>query len=359
MVSQNTKSFAAQQTFRVRVPPLGLNVLVRHERPSRRGAGDGKPPVLFIHGSSFPSALAFAFEFDGTSWMGDLAARGFDVWAFDFIGYGGSDRYPEMRDPAHSHPPLGRAPVAAEQIAAVIDFIQSHARVPRVSLIAHSWGTIPTGLFAGQHPDAIDRIVDFGPVAQRTGAQSDAQLPAYDFVTEQDQRDRFDGYVPRGLPHVLADPGLLHWGPAYMATDSSSHSRSPASVEVPNGPSADVADAWSGHLPYDPALITAPVLIVRGEWDVVTKDADAQWLWDALQRVSSKRDVKIARGTHVMHLEISRAALFDEVAGFLSATDREAARARLASQPTRRPFRCANALIGRRAALKLASPLDR
>ena len=311
---------AAAETFRVRISSTGLSVLVRHQAPTHGGGGNGKSPVLFVHGSSFPSALAFAYKFDdGVSWMDDLANRGFDVWAFDFLGYGGSDRYPEMNDSATANPPLGRAPVAAAQIAAVVDFIRSRTKAQRTSIIAHSWGTVPAGLFAGQHPEAIDRLVDFGPVAQRSGSRRDAPLPAYDFVSEKDQLTRFDGYVPRGEAHVLAEPGLPRWGPAYMSTDASSRSRNPASVKIPNGPSADITDAWSGRLPYDPSLITAPVLIIRGDWDVVTKDADANWLWNALQRAPIKRDVKISRATHVMHLETNRAALFDEVGTFLSA----------------------------------------
>ncbi|GEM_PF-39946 len=319
VAAQPGRGHPDEETVRVRVPQLDLRVLVRHRSPAGRGAGERRSPILFVHGSSFPSALAFAYRFGGSSWMDDLARRGFDVWAFDFLGYGGSDRYPAMRGDAMAVPPLGRAPVAAEQIAAVVAFIQARARVPRVSIVAHSWGTIPAGLFATRHPDAIDRLVDFGPVAQRAGPPRDASLPAYTFVTEEDQRSRFDNYVPAGQPRVLADPGLSRWGPAYLATDSSSASRRPASVEIPNGPSADIAEAWSGHLAYDPGQITAPVLIVRGEWDVVTTDADAHWLWDALRQAPVKRDVKIAHATHVMHLEVNRGALFDEVAAFLSA----------------------------------------
>jgi pimeloyl-ACP methyl ester carboxylesterase len=314
--SRSTISAAGEETFHIAVDVSGHRVLVRHLRPVGRIAGH-HAPVLFIHGSSFPSALAAAFRFDSVSWMDDLATRGFDVWAFDFLGYGGSDRYPEMQDAATTHAPLGRAPEAAGQIAAVVGFIRTRTRSARVSLIAHSWGTIPAGLFASENPEAIERLVDFGPVAQRAGAPSQKTLPAFDFVSEEAQRSRFDDYVPAGEQRVL-DPGhFAAWGPAYMSTDSTSGTRHPRSVQIPNGPSADIADAWSGHLGYDPGRITAPVLIIRGEWDVVTRDADAQWLWGSLSRAPIKRDVKIARATHVMHLEAHRRELYAEVAAFL------------------------------------------
>jgi branched-chain amino acid transport system substrate-binding protein len=310
-----------EQQFRVPVDSSGLRIFLRHLPAARAGVQSGRSPVLFIHGSSFPSALAAAFKFDGTSWMDDLSRSGFDVWALDFLGYGGSDRYPEMRDPPFAHLPLGRADQAARQIEAAVAFITSHQRVTRVSLIAHSWGTIPAGLYAGAHPQRIDRLVQFGPVAQRKQTRDTTRIPAYEFVTEEAQRSRFYGYVPTGEPPVLDVHHFAVWGPAYMATDPMSRTRNPASVAVPGGPDADVNDAWSGKLGYDPSAITAPVLIVRGEWDKVTRDADAEWLYTALTHSPLKRDVKISRATHVMHLEASRYQLYREVATFLSGDD--------------------------------------
>jgi len=299
-----------------------LQIAVHHQLATRRGPGTGQPPVLFVHGATFPTALAAAYRFDGVSWMDDLASQGFDVWGLDFLGYGRSDRYPEMREPADAHPPSGRAEVAQRQIAAAVDHIRSVRRVGRVSIVAHSWGTIAAGRYAAAQPDALGRLVMFGPVAMRRGPADGAREPAWTVVSEEDQRARFYGYVPAGEPPAMAPRHFAAWGPGYLATDPSSASRTPPSVQVPNGPGADIAEAWTGQLPYDPARITAPTLIVRGEWDVVTTDADARWLYDALVAAPVKRDVKIDRGTHVMHLEASRRQLYREVSCFLAADDR-------------------------------------
>jgi pimeloyl-ACP methyl ester carboxylesterase len=311
-----------EETFRI---PLesgsNLHLFLRHERAAGDRASGKRAPVLFIHGASFPSGLAAAFRFDGVSWMDDLASRGFDVWALDFLGYGGSDRYIEMRDPPSAHPPLGRAPAAAKQIGSAIAFIAEQTHRSRVSIVAHSWGTIAAGLYAGEHADRVARLVQFGPVTRRDQRPDTSAAPAYAVVSEADQRTRFTGYVPRGEPPVLEPRHLAVWGPAYMATDSTSGHRAPRSVAVPNGPSADADAAWAGHLPYDPSKITAPVLIVRGEWDTITRDADARWLFDALTHAQLKRDVKISRATHVMHLEASRYQLYREVAAFLAGDD--------------------------------------
>jgi branched-chain amino acid transport system substrate-binding protein len=312
-------SIGAQTTVRVPVDSTGLNVAVHHlapPRPSRYA------PVLFVHGATFPSALAAGYEFDGTSWMGDMARHGFDVWALDFVGYGASDRYPAMREPASAHPALGRATDAARQISAAVAFIERHEHATKVSLVAHSWGTLAAGLYASTHPGAVDRLVLFGPVALRQGVAPDAEGDsAYWYVTEEAQRARFVGYVPAGERAVLDPRHFAGWGPAYMATDSTSRSRTPPSVEVPSGPIADINDAWSGHFPYDPGAIRVPVLIVRGEWDTVTRDGDLTWLFHALTHAPLKREVTIDHGTHVMHLEASRYQLYRETETFLAADD--------------------------------------
>ena len=57
--------------------------------------------------------------------MDELARQGFDVWGLDCLGYGRADRYPEMYEPAATHPPLGRAEVAGVQIAAAVAYIRA------------------------------------------------------------------------------------------------------------------------------------------------------------------------------------------------------------------------------------------
>ena len=90
---------------------------------------------------------------------------------------------------------------------------------------------------------------------------------------------------------------------------------------MPLGPLQDIQDAWAGRLAYDPGLIQAPVAIVRGNWDSLCTDADAAWLFDALSAAPIRRDVKIARAGHLMHLEEGRYALYRETEIFLQGRD--------------------------------------
>jgi branched-chain amino acid transport system substrate-binding protein len=316
------KNSMAEETFLVPFGTSGLRLFLRH-LPSSQHATQGKPVVLFVHGASFPSGLAAAFPVGGHSWMENLSAAGFDSWALDFMGYGGSDRYPQMSDSVTRGAPLLRTEEASEQIEVATRFIRDKEGVEKISLIAHSWGTLPSGLFATRQSGLLDRLVLFGPVTLRH-EQPDQDstteaAPAWN-VTVEAQRKRFYGYVPVGEKPVLAASDMALWGPAYLASDPDSAKRSPPSVRVPYGPLADRDLAQSGSFPYDPGEIRIPVLIIRGEWDVVTRDQDAHWLYANLRNAPIKRDVIISRGTHVMHLEASRYQLYREVQHFLKTT---------------------------------------
>jgi pimeloyl-ACP methyl ester carboxylesterase len=92
-------------------------------------------------------------------------------------------------------------------------------------------------------------------------------------------------------------------------------------VKVPSGAFEDIFDAWAGELAYDPGVVRAPVAIIRGEWDSMCTDADAAWLFNALAASPIRRDIKIGRATHLMHLEASRYALYRETEAFLLGRD--------------------------------------
>lgn len=306
----------AGEIIRVSAGTAGLTLALHHLPPTRGRARPGRV-VLFVHGATFPTAMAAGYRFEGHSWMDDLADQGFDVWALDFLGYGASSRYPEMDGPQPG-PPLGRAPDAARQIATAVDAIRARQRVARVSLVAHSWGTIPAGLFAATHPAQVDRLILFGPVGPIASSPSEATASRYGLVTAGDQRARFTGYVPAGEKQVFAVRLLEPWLRAYLETDATHAARQPASVRVPSGPAADYGEALQGRLGYDPRAILAPTLIIRGEWDTVTTPTVATWLYERLTRARDRRLVLLSRGTHVMHLESGRTALYREVALFLS-----------------------------------------
>jgi pimeloyl-ACP methyl ester carboxylesterase len=270
-----------------------------------------------VHGSSFPSALSVMFRLGGESWGDALNADGHDVFGLDFAGYGGSDRYPGMVGADPAGPPLGRADVAVDQIARAVAFILKETGAERVSIIAHSWGTMPAALFAERHPEQVDRLVLFGPVLRRDGPGG-SETTAWGLVTNAEQHARFVRDVPSGHPPVLEEADFPAWATAYLASDPTSSARTPPSVKIPSGPSADVLDAWSGRLPYRPANLARPVMVVRGAWDSVSTRADAARFLAELPVGLERRFVEIPEATHLMHLETGRHDLYAEVNAFLA-----------------------------------------
>jgi pimeloyl-ACP methyl ester carboxylesterase len=322
-MSVATKLDAREQHFRIPSEQDSLTLFMRYLGPASRFATSNI--VLYIHGATFPSALSIAHRFDGHSWRDHLNAAGYHVWGLDFLGFGGSDRYHEMSQSADDRPALGRAGAASRQIENAVRFILEHHQAERLSIIAHSWGSMAAGLFAGQHPELVDRIAFFAPIAERRTQAPVPIHPAWHLVSLQNQWDRFVEDVPPGHAPVLSKQHFDEWGPLYLNTDPESRTRSPHSVKVPSGPLQEIAEAQSGRLPYDPGMIAAPVAIIRGEWDHLVTDADARWLFQALKNSPLKRDIKISHSTHLMHLERNRYALYREVQLFLDGGDQPGA----------------------------------
>jgi pimeloyl-ACP methyl ester carboxylesterase len=299
----------------------GLRMALHHQPAAMPNEERGRAAVLYVHGATFPSSLAVFWRFEGLSWADTLAAAGFDVYGIDQLGFGASDRYPQMEQPAMDAQPLGRAPDVVVQIAAAVDHIRKQLGVPRVHLVAHSWGTAAAALYASAFPGSVERLVLFAPIVPRAGDGHGGLMPAWHLVTAEAQWQRFSGSVPAGQQRVLPERWFDPWVTAFLDSDPAAGSRQPPAVQIPAGPLADLADMAAGRVLYDPALVRCPTLIVRGEWDPWPDDADAQRLFAQLSGTAIKRDVKIGRGTHVMHLEVARRALYREVQLFLQGDD--------------------------------------
>lgn len=282
---------------------------VRRTEPAR---GNGALPVLFVHGSSFPSALSFDFRMDGQSWMDWMAARGYDVYALDFPGYGLSDRYPVTT--ATAAPP-GRARMVAQDVGHAVDAILRRTGQKQVMLVAHSWGGSVAARYAQEHGAKIAKLVLFAAITPRTPSTPPAPAAHGDSAALEEMAPAqriaaMDSLRPPQEPRRLHADVYARWGAHWLASDG----RKEGKVRFPAGPSADLADLQQGRGYYDPTRLTMPVLLVRGEWDAWPSDAD----YRALQRqIPGARYTVIPRGTHVMHLEAARTQLYEAVHAFL------------------------------------------
>jgi pimeloyl-ACP methyl ester carboxylesterase len=316
-VPANTPVRARADAFEFRTASglAGLSIVLQRRPPLR--ARSESAPVLFVHGATFPSGLAADFPFGGRPWMETLAARGRDTWALDFLGYGKSDRYPEMVNADAAGVPLGDSKDAAVQIAAAAALVRDITQAPRVCLIAHSWGCIPAARFVATHPQVIERFVMFAPVVSRAGPHERSPEQRFWDVSADYQRRRFAALVPAGVSPLIEPADLEPWLESYLASDPTSALRAPSSARVPYGPTADINCVWNGVELFDPAEIRVPTLIVFGEWDLTTTTADALRLYRALTHAPERQLTLLDRGTHIMHLELARTRLYAAVTAFL------------------------------------------
>jgi pimeloyl-ACP methyl ester carboxylesterase len=186
--------------------------------------------------------------------------------------------------------------------------------MPKLSLIAHSWGTVPAILHTLENATHVDRLALFAPPLYRQLKIPDKSLPSWDLITVEDQRQRFIKDTPKDHASVLAEPVLAQWGKAWLATDPTSSTRTPPSVKIPTGPQADFMTLWRGTHLYDASLIKPPTLVVRGAWDSVCTSADVAGL--RAQGLKFEERI-IPESGHLAHLENNRALLWAAITGFL------------------------------------------
>lgn len=309
-----------EETVRIPGPLPGLRLGLRHVVLSDAANRGSQSVVLILHGSAVPVSGNPGYPFGGRSMLQALALENLDVWALDYYGYGESDRYPEMNEPPDRHPPLGNAEQVADQVDSVVAFLRRRFRVEQIELIGDSRGSLVAGVSASRHPEVISRLVLFGPVTPfTTGPSPDEVLPAYVTVTPSGLWTTFTRWSEAaGAPPVLDASMYEAWAAIYLKSDPTSATRSPASVRIPNGSQADLAAIASGRFVYDPGRITAPTLIVMGEWDEIATLSGAEWLLRSLHRAPERRLTIIGRGSHTIQFEQERTQLYHVIASFLN-----------------------------------------
>lgn len=287
----------------------GLQVRLRHTAPARASEA---LPVLFVHGSSFPAGLSFEFKMDGLSWMDHLAGHGYQVYALDFLGYGQSDRYPD------GLPPAGRAAKVVLDVATAVDLVLKKTGKEKVLLIGHSWGGSVAALYAQEHPEKVEKLVLFAAItAREENGTRQSPAAAFEEMTPAQRVAGMNSLTPEPHRPQLHPDVFRNWGAAWLKSDRAGVNGGRVKVRFPSGPSQDVDDLLHGQAYYDPSRIRSHTLLVRGQWDAYPNERDFAVLLDRLRNARSRKYVVIPKGSHVMHLEAARLALYDEVLGFL------------------------------------------
>ena len=217
------------------------------------GSASPRGTVLFVHGSSMASQPTFDLQVPGrpdSSVMDWFASRGFDSWCLDNEGYGRSDK----KRPINCDISNG-----ADDLAAASDFIFRETGKRKLHLYGISSGALKAALFAERHAErvarlALDAFVWTG-AGSPTLAERKKRLPEF-MAKNRRPIDRafVQSIFARDHPDTADAATVSAFADAILALDDS----------VPTGTYVDMCS----KLPLiDPARLTVPTLVMRGQHD--------------------------------------------------------------------------------------------
>lgn len=231
----------------------------------RKRAAEPKPgenplPVLFlVHGSSISSRPSFDLTVPGHgeySVMNTFARYGFEVWTMDHENYGRSSRTDGNSDIASG----------VEDLKAGLEVVERETGQSKVHMFGESSGGLRAGAYAMAHPERIHRLAlaafTYKGVGSPTLKERAKQLDYYRTHNRR-LRDRamIRSIFTRDKPGT-SDPALAE----YMADQELKFGD-----QVPTGTYLDM----TAHLPLvDPAKVSSPVLLIRGEYDGIATVED-------------------------------------------------------------------------------------
>ncbi len=212
-----------------------------------------KGTVLFVHGSSMASQPTFDLHVEGrpfSSVMDWFAVRGFDTWCVDMEGYGRSDKHRDITcDIANG----------ADDLAAASEYIMAIRNAGPLLVYGISSGALRAALFAERHPERVARLALDAYVWTGEGSptleERRKKLPQF-LASNRRPIDRafVHSIFNRDHPGTAADDVVDAFAEAITELDDS----------IPNGTYIDMCS----RLPLnDPAKITVPTIVMRGQYD--------------------------------------------------------------------------------------------
>ena len=280
-----------------------VSLYLYRKRLAAPKAGEKPLPVLFlVHGSSISARSTFDLTVPGAgeySLMNVFARAGFDVWTMDHEGYGRSSRTDGNSDIASG----------VEDLAAGSALVARETGQAKFHFLGESSGALRVGAFAMAQPERVDRVVlealTWTGAGSPTLGKRAEQVEYYrthnrrprdrDMIRSIFTRDK-PGTSDARVPEALAD-AELQFG------DS-----------IPTGTYLDM----TANLPVvDPTKVTAPVLILRGEYDGIATLDDVLGFFARLPN-PDRQFVLLAGAAHSLNLGINREQLWHVVRSFLS-----------------------------------------
>jgi pimeloyl-ACP methyl ester carboxylesterase len=209
--------------------------------------------ILFVHGSSMAATPGFDLQAPGVDYVSAMdwfASKGFDTWTVDHRGYGRSYKGPEL---------LATIAEGADDLAAASEYIVAKNKTGPLFVYGISSGALRAALFAERHPERVKRLALDAYVWTGKGSptleQRRQKLAQWKSSTRRPISREFIHSIHTRDKVYTVNPALVEpYMNAVLALDDS----------VPNGTYIDMCE----NLPVnDPAKITMPTIIMRGEYD--------------------------------------------------------------------------------------------
>jgi pimeloyl-ACP methyl ester carboxylesterase len=245
--------------------------------PSVLKSGAGDKVVLFVHGAGTPAEVSFDVPYQDYSWMGYLAAAGYDVFSVDMTGYGRSARPKPMGETCNPAPGpqtgLGTNCVTSypgnltniesdwNDISAAVNYIRKLRHVDKVNLVAWSQGGPRAGGWTANHPDQVSKLILLAPGYNRAASASGpAVLPVPGPTYSTQSHDQFTANWERQAPcpgQYTPETAASVWS-EMLKSDPAGASRTPAVRR------ASLSSTSWGWTEAKAKAMTTPALIVIG-----------------------------------------------------------------------------------------------
>lgn len=216
--------------------------------------------IFFVHGSSMASQPTFDLQVPGrpfSSAMDWFAAHGYDTWTMDNEGYGRSDKHRDINFDISN---------GADDLVAGSDYVMKATGAKKLLFYGISSGALKAALFAERHPERVEKIALDAFVWTGEGSptleQRKKKLP--EFIARNRRpidRPFVHSIFQRDHPGTADEPTIEAFADAILTLDDS----------MPTGTYVDMCS----KLPLlDPARLTVPTIILRGEHDGIASMDD-------------------------------------------------------------------------------------
>ena len=280
-----------------------VRLAMYRKRKTAPRAGEKPLPVLFlVHGSSLSGRGSFDITAPGIgeySLMNVFARLGYDVWTMDHEGYGRSTQTAGNSDIASG----------VEDLKAASIVLARETRQSKYSFFGESSGALRAAAFAVARPEAAERLM----LAALTYTGKDS--PTLGKRAEDTEYFRTHNRRKRDLAMIrsiftrdkpgTSDPRLGDVIAKYELQFGDS---------VPTGTYLDM----TANLPVvDPTKVSAPVMILRGEYDGIASEADVLDFFQHLPN-SEREFVVLAGAAHSVVFSNTRRQLWHVMEFFLT-----------------------------------------